>query len=123
LKDWAKTYRFHRNHAKVVYYQFFTKNSFIAFSLVAARSSIPALHRGSEKVVAGAYTRRLLNLFYKYSNTRIRFLYAFKYSRPLLMSFYITRNKIISSTDELSDLATSNAYIPLLYDRFATATH
>lgn len=119
LKDWAKVYRFHRNHSKVVYYQFFTKNSFMAFSLVAARSSIPSLHRGSEDVIAGMYTKRLLRFFQRYSNPRISFLYSNKYSRILLISSY---SKTYGSN--LSSIFEENkSVVPLFTDHLTYTAH
>ena len=119
LKDWAKVYRFHRNHSKVVYYQFFTRNSFMAFSLVSARSSIPSLHKGSEDIIAGMYTKRLLRAFHRYSNPRISFLYSAKYSRVLLISCY--------SSDPKSDLTSvfegNKAIVPLFTDHLTYTAH
>lgn len=119
LKDWAKVYRFHRNHSKVVYYQFFTKNSFMAFSLVAARSSIPSLHRGSEDVITGMYTKRLLRFFQRYSNPRISFLYSNKYSRILLISSYPkTYGSNLSSIFE-----ENKSVVPLFTDHLTYTAH
>jgi hypothetical protein len=119
LKDWAKVYRFHRNHSKVVYYQFFTKNSFIAFSLVSARSSIPSLHKGSEDVITGMYTKRLLRAFCRYSNPRISFLYSNKYSRVLLISCYLNKHE----SDSTSVFEGNKSIVPLLTDRLTYTTH
>ena len=118
LKDWAKVYRFHRNHSKVVYYQFFTKNSFIGFNLVSARSSIPSLYKGSEDVLTGMYTKRLLRSFRRYSNPRISFLYSNKYARPLLISSYTESGIFTPSTFE-----TNKAVVPLLTDHLNYAAH
>ena len=118
LKDWAKVYRFHRNHSKVIYYQFFTKNSFIGFNLVSARSSIPSLYKGSEDVLTGMYTKRLLRSFRRYSNPRISFLYSNKYARPLLISCYAESGTFLSSAFE-----TNRAVVPLLTDHLTYAAH
>jgi hypothetical protein len=119
LKDWAKTYRFHRNHAKVVYYQFFSKHSFLAFNLVAARNSIPALNKGSEDVVTGAYTRRLIRYFQRYSNPRIQLFNSFGHSRVLAISYY--------TNDPYSEVSSwfdgNRAVVPLLSDLSSSAIH
>ena len=101
LKDWAKSYRFHRNSAKLVYYQFFTKNSFIAFNLVAARNSIPSLNKGSEKIVTGSYVKRLLKFFNAHSNTRFRFFCSFQTGRLLAISLLpgLQKNQILDFFD------------------------
>ena len=119
LKDWAKVYRFHRNHSKVVYYQFFTRNSFIAFSLVSARSSIPSLHKGSEDVIAGMYTKRLLRAFRRYSNPRISFLYSARYSRVLLISCYSSGHK----SDLTSVFEGNKSIVPLFTDHLTYTAH
>ena len=86
LKDWARSYRFHRTGAKLTYYQFFTKNSFLAFNLVVARNSIPALNRGSENLVTGNIIKRFLRFFNLFSTPRFKFLTSFKYTQILMIS-------------------------------------
>jgi hypothetical protein len=119
LKDWAKVYRFHRNHSKVVYYQFFTKNSFIAFSLVSAQSSIPSLYKGSEDVITGMYTKRLLRFFKRYPNPRLSFLYSNKCARVLLVSCYLKAD----SSDMTSIFESNKSLVPLYYDHLTYASH
>ena len=119
LKDWAKVYRFHRNHSKVVYYQFFTKNSFMAFSLVSARSSIPSLHKGSEDVITGMYTKRLLRSFRRYSNPRISFLYSTRYARLLLISYYPS----VHTPDLTSAFEGNKSIVPLYTDHLTYTAH
>ena len=91
----------------------------MAFSLVAARSSIPSLHRGSEDVIAGMYTKRLLRFFQRYSNPRISFLYSNKYSRILLISSY---SKTYGSN--LSSIFEENkSVVPLFTDHLTYTAH
>ena len=113
LKDWAKSYRLYRNHNKVVYYQFFTKNTFLAFNLVAARNSIPALNKGSEDVFTGTYTRRILSRFKVYSNPRLRFLERFASSHVLPSSIYVPD---AYSNQPTTFFENNTAVIPLLTD-------
>lgn len=119
LKNWAKVYRFHRNHSKVVYYQFFTTNSFVAFNLVSAQSSIPSLYKGSEDLITGMYTKRLLRLFQQYSNPRISFLYSTKYARVALISCYFNSNADNSATT----FEINRSIVPLFTDHITYAAH
>lgn len=112
LKDWAKSYRFHRNIAKLIYFQFFTKNSFVAFNIVAACHSIPALYRGSESVVTGSYSKKILRFFIARSNSRCFFFSSFSYSRPLLISL----NPNIPNHQIEAFFDSQTALVPLYYD-------
>ena len=86
LKDWARSYRFHRTGAKLTYYHFFTKNSFIAFNLVAARNSIPSLYNGSENFITGNSIKRFLRLFNVFATPRLKFFTSFKHTQVLMIS-------------------------------------
>ena len=117
LRDWARSYRFYKNHNKLVYNQFFTKHSFLAFNIIGARNSIPALHKGSENLIAGSYTQRLLKYFSAYSNPRLAFFRSFKNSRLLTVSCY--------SQSELSADSTffeiNSPALPLFTDKLTAA--
>jgi hypothetical protein len=74
LKSWAFSYRFHKNHSKIILNQHLTNNSFIAFNLVSAKNAIPSLYKGSELVAASTYTKRILKYFSYFDNPRTKFL-------------------------------------------------
>ena len=120
LKDWAKSYRLYRNHNKVIYYQFFTKNTFLVFNLVAARNSIPARNKGSEDLVAGTYTRRILNRFAGYCNPRLKFLGRFASSHVLPTSAYAPNPTLTSSINFFEN---NTAVTPLLTDHLDFTSH
>lgn len=109
MKDWARGYRFYRNYNNFVFNQYFTRNSFIAFSLVSAKNSIPCMHAGSENVLAASVTRRVLKYFSWASNTRLRFLASMKYSAVLLVSYDSLHSKF-------EDFNTHSALVPLVPD-------
>ena len=118
LKDWAKSYRFYRNVSKLVYFQFFTKNSFIAFNLVSARNSIPALYKGSESILTGSYSKRVLRLLTVYSNSRSKFFTNFGYTRVLTISLHssMTGGQVVDFFDSQSSV------VPLYYDTLTSLT-
>jgi len=124
LKDWAKSYRFYKNHNKSVLNQFFTPSSFIAFNLVSLTNSLPCLHKGSENVVTASFTRRILKYFSNYSslNPRLRALAQLKYLNFSFMS-------IILTPDTAHLLEPSKFLFPVLTDHsntlstLSTATH
>ena len=118
LKDWAKSYRFYRNVSKLIYFQFFTKNSFIAFNLVSARHSIPALYKGSELILTGSYSKRVLRLFNIYPNSRCIFFSSFSYTRILTISLHSSM-----SSNQISDFFSSqSSVVPLYYDTLTSLT-
>ena len=113
LKDWARGYRFYRNYNNFVFNQHFTKNSFIAFNLVTAINSIPCLHKGSQDVITGSITRRILNYFTRFSNPRLGFLRFMKYSAIISVSYdpdYL----------DLSDLDSNASLVPLMSDNLGS---
>jgi hypothetical protein len=117
LRDWAKSYRFYKNHNKLVYNQFFTKHSFLAFNLIGARNSIPALHKGSENLITGSYTRRLLKYFSAYSNPRLAFFQSFKNSRLLTVSCYSQPESPL----DVTFFETNSSALPLFTDKLTAA--
>ena len=115
LKDWARSYRFHKNHNKLAYYQFFTKTSFLAFNVIGARNSIPALHKGSENLVTGSFSRRVFKYFQLHSNPRFSFLRFFKNSRLLAVSYYALEDNYLS-------LKENTTIVPLFSDNLTSVT-
>jgi hypothetical protein len=109
LKDWARGYRFYRNHGNLVFNQYFTKNSFLAFNLVSALNSIPCLHKGSRDVITGSTTRRVLNYFRHFSNSRLGFLRSIRHSAILSVSY--DPNHL-----NTADFETRAALVPLMAD-------
>ena len=118
LKDWAKSYRFYRNVSKLVYFQFFTKNSFIAFNLVSARNSIPALYKGSESILTGSYSKRVLRLLTVYPNSRCKFFTNFGYTRVLAISLHSS----MTSTQIVDFFDSQSSVVPLYYDTLTSLT-
>ena len=111
LRDWAASYRFHRNHGKLTYFHFFTNSTFLAFNVVSATGSVPALGGGSEHLITGSFTRQLFQYFTAASNPRLRFLSRYRSTRLLATSTY--------GTLEPSPLVHENpAVVPLLFDNF-----
>jgi hypothetical protein len=113
LKDWARGYRFYRNHNNFVFNQYFTKNSFIAFNLVSALNSIPCLHKGSQDVITGSVTRRILNYFNHFSNPRLGFLRFMKYTAILSVSYDPSHLNLL-------DFDSRAALVPLMSDNLGS---
>lgn len=116
LKDWAKSYRFHRNSTKLIYYQFFTKNSFIAFNLVSARSSIPSLNKGSADIITGSYVKRYLRFFSFYSHPRFKFFSSFQSTRLLTISL----NPSVQSHEIGNFFESQTSVVPLYLDNLTS---
>lgn len=125
LKDWACSYRFHKNYTKLVHQQFFTKNSFLAFNVVAAQNSIPALCGGSASLLTGTFTRRILKYFQLQANPRFAFLRFFKNARMLAVSYYAKEDNYLSIKDNLSvvPLFTDSLTSALPYDHAEISQH
>lgn len=70
-----------------MFYQNFSKHSFIAFSIVLAKNSIPCLHKGAEDIVAAPVTRKILKYFYNCSNPRLQFFSTMKNAAILSVSY------------------------------------
>ena len=114
VKDWARTYRFYRTYNKFVFNQHLTRHSFIGFSLISARNSIPCLSRGSEDLIVSPITRKVLNYFKSYLNPRLRFFRSMKYTPIALVSY----NPKYIDFNELQSYA---SVIPLLEDNIDKA--
>lgn len=117
LKDWALTYRFYRNYNKMVFNQLFTKTSFTAFSIVRAKNSLPCLHKGSEQVLTGSITRRILEYYRRFSNPRLRFLSSFKHTS------LITVSSLPLTPTSFETLSSSAHLFPLMIDSPDGAYH
>ncbi len=116
VKDWAHAYRFYRNYNKVVFNQHLTRNSFIAFSLISVKNSIPCLHKNSELLVVGTFSSKILRYFTHFMNPRIRLLRLFGNINP----------SIVSYDPKYSPLAEVNDYTfvtPLLGHQVTTTEH
>lgn len=120
LSNWATAYRFYKNHNRLLYYQFFTKRSFIAFDFVRASNSIPALNSGSEDVITSTYTKRILNYFKIYSNPRLKFFLSFRGGRPLHVSCYPGYGGSLFDVDHYFE--PNNAVVPTLTDNVNSLT-
>lgn len=116
IKDWAYTYRFHRNFLKSVFYQHVSVNSFFTFNLLNAKNSIPTLHKGSELIVLSSSTRRILTYFTRFNNARIRFILSFKSWNFSVMSY--------RSNYWNFDYEERNSYVtPITLDSFNSVFH
>ena len=89
LKDWSRSYRFYRNHNKLVLNQFLTRTSLVAFNLTGLRNVFPALHKDSGKFLTGTYTHRLNNYFSSYPNSRFTNLRNLKFANIIFVSCLI----------------------------------
>lgn len=87
VKDWAHAYRFYRNYNKVVFNQHLTRNSFLAFSLISVKNSIPCLHKNSELLLVGTFSNKILRYFNHFLNPRIRLLRLFGNINPSIVSY------------------------------------
>lgn len=116
IKDWAYTYRFHRNFLKAVFYQHTSPNAFFTFNLLNAKNSIPALHKGSELVVLSSCTRKILTYFTRFNNPRIRFILSFKNWNFSVMSY--------RSNYWNFEYEERNSYVtPIFLDSFGSVFH
>ena len=113
LKDWARTYRFHRNHFRIVFNQFFTKNSFIAFNLMSVKNLIPSSSRNSGCVVGGSLSKKVISYYFSRLNTRFYPLKSVKYANMFLGSWD-------PSLTKLEDISEGNYLVPLLIDQAST---
>lgn len=86
LKDWSHTYRFYRNHARMVNSQFYTSQTYIAFNLTGARNIFPGLHKNSGTVVTASYTNKLGSYFSKFSRSSLSLFGNFKNGNLILVS-------------------------------------
>ena len=110
LKDWARTYRFNRNHFKSVFNQFFTKNSFLAFNLLSAKNLMPSSSLGSGFIAGGSLSKKTI-LYYSYRyNTRLHPFTRLK-----------NANLFLSSWDPkikpMEEIETGDYVVPLLGDQ------
>ena len=99
IKDWAHAYRFYRNYNKAIFNQHLTRNSFLAFSLVSVKNSIPCLHKNSELLVVSTFSSKILRYFNHFMNPRIRLLRLFRNINPSVISY----NPKYSPLDDISD--------------------
>jgi hypothetical protein len=86
LKDWSHTYRFYRNHARMINSQFYTSQTYIAFNLTGTRNIFPGLHKNSGTVVTASYTNKLGSYFSKFSRSRLNLFGNFKNGNLILVS-------------------------------------
>lgn len=116
LKDWAQSYRFHKNYTKATLRQNFTKSSFIAFNLVSLRNSIPCLHKGSEDILMSSAPRRILRYFATAGSPRMRNLLSFKNSNLAFMS---TKSQYWDVEKEIEN----NYSLPFFTDGITSMSH
>ena len=115
VKDWAHAYRFYRNYNKALLNQHLTRNSFIAFSLISVTNSLPCLHQNSELLIAGTFTRRVINYFNHFKNPRFLFFASYRNISPSVISF-------VPKYSPLKDIQEYKFVKPLLdYDMSVTA--
>jgi len=76
--NWAKDYRFYRNYNKMLHYQFFFKNTYLAVNLVTQKGPNYNITRYETAALGSMMTRKLMHFFTcRYQNTRFQpFLWA-----------------------------------------------
>lgn len=116
LKEWAQSYRFHKNYTKATLRQNFTKSSFIAFNLVSLRNSIPCLNKGSEDILMSSAPRRILRYFATAGSPRMRNLLSFKNSNLAFMS---TKSQYWDVEKEIEN----NYALPFFVDGITAMAH
>ncbi len=116
VKDWAHAYRFYRNYNKAVFNQHLTRNSFLAFSLISVKNSIPCLHKNSELLVVGTFSNRILKYFSHFMNPRIRLLRLFSNINPSVVS-YDPKYSLLSDINDYTFVK------PLLNHQVTTTEH
>lgn len=116
LKDWARTYRFNRNHFKSVFNQFFTKNSFLAFNLLSAKNLTPSLSTDSGAVIGGSLTKKVINYYNSRYLTRFYPLLGLKNANLFLSSWE-------STIDSMVNITKGDFVVPLLGDNIGFFTN
>ncbi len=96
--------------------QHLTRNSFLAFSLISVKNSIPCLHKNSELLVVGTFSNRILKYFSHFMNPRIRLLRLFSNINPSVVS-YDPKYSLLSDINDYTFVK------PLLNHQVTTTEH
>ena len=114
MSNWSSSYRFYCNLEKSLYAQLLTRHSFIAFSVLSFKSSIPALHRSTEKIVASSLINKVFKYYANPSFARLRFFQTLKFTNITFISLFNSAHTSTSSV--YNSLNDSAAVVPTLLD-------
>jgi len=99
LVVWAREYRFYRNYNRSVFYQFFSRYTYLAFNLMFSKSLTSRYSRANVGSLGSGVSKRLVSYFNR----------SFAYSRLGFLSGYQSGSwSVVSFSEQMADTKGTN---------------